>query len=176
MTGRNAHGAGRRPVLGLYRLLSILLIVVERHPAVEEWSLPALLRAARRTYGTAIRETLAGAGLDDIPRNGLFVIGAIARAGAPLSEIIEQLGVSKQGAGQVVDTLVVRGYLDREVDSDDRRRLRVALTERGHAAAALIREAVDRVDSELAARVGDENVARTRATLASLVRGVSADA
>jgi DNA-binding MarR family transcriptional regulator len=148
--------------------LSIILVLVERDPTVEEWSLPALLRAARRTYGTAIREALAEAGLDDIPRNGIFVIGAIAHTGAPLSEIIEQLGASKQAAGQLVDTLVLRGYLNREVDPDDRRRLRVTLTERGHTAAALIRGAVDHVDRELAATVGDENVARTRATLATL--------
>lgn len=149
--------------------MSILLIVVERDPSVEEWSLPALLRAARRTYGTAIREALAEAGLDDIPRNGIFVIGAIARSGAPLSEIINQLGASKQAAGQLVDTLVLRGYLDRSIDPRDRRRLRVTLTGRGQAAATVIRSTVDRVDAALAATVGDENVARTRATLAALV-------
>jgi DNA-binding MarR family transcriptional regulator len=150
--------------------------LVERDPTVEEWSLPALLRAARRTYGTAIREALAEAGLDDIPRNGIFVIGAIARTGAPLSEIIEQLGASKQAAGQLVDTLVLRGYLNRDVDPDDRRRLRVTLTERGHTAAALIRGAVDQVDRELAAIVGDENLARTRATLAALATTTHIDA
>ena len=31
----------------------------------------------------------------------------------PLSEIIDHLGVSKQAAGQLVDTLALRGYLDR---------------------------------------------------------------
>jgi DNA-binding MarR family transcriptional regulator len=105
--------------------------------------LPALLRSARRVYGTAIREALAAAGCGDVPRNGLFVIGAIARTGAPLSEVIDQLGVSKQAAGQLVDTLVMRGYLERTVDPDDRRRLRVALTERGASAASVIRAAVE---------------------------------
>ncbi len=136
---------------------------------VEDWSLPALLRTARRTYGAAIRHSLAEAGFDDVPRNGIFVIGAIARTGAPLSEIIEQLGVSKQAAGQLVDTLVLRGYLNRAVDPADRRRLVVVLTERGEAAATLTRSAVDRVDSELAARVGDDRVAGTRATLVALI-------
>ena len=97
---------------------------------------PALLRAARRTYGSAVRAALAEAGCDDMPRNGSYVVGAIDRTGAPLSQIITELGVSKQAAGQLVDTLVARGYLDRSPDPDDRRRLTITLTERGHAAAA----------------------------------------
>ena len=87
-----------------------------------ELTLPALLRAARSAYGAAIRSALAEAGCDDVPRNGSYVIGAIARTGEPLSDIIQWLGVSKQAAGQLVDTLVIRGFLGRSVDPDDRRR------------------------------------------------------
>ncbi len=68
-----------------------------------EPGLPALMRAARKTYGSAIRKALARADLDDIPKNGVFVISAISRSGAPLAEIINALGVSKQSAGQLVD-------------------------------------------------------------------------
>jgi DNA-binding MarR family transcriptional regulator len=135
----------------------------------DELAFPALLRAARRTYGAAIRRDLAEAGCDDLPRNGPYVIGGIARTGAPLSEIITGLGASKQAAGQLVDTLVTRGYLERSVDPDDRRRLTVSLTERGRAAAAVIRAAVQGVDAELLARVGPVHVAHTRATLAALI-------
>ncbi len=132
-------------------------------------SFPALLRAARTTYALAIREALIGAGHDDVPRNGIYVIGAIARTAAPLSQIIKELGVSKQAAGQLVDLLVLRGYLDRSVDAEDRRRLTVTLTERGRAAAAVSRSAVELLDAELAKRVGLEYVAHTRATLAALI-------
>ena len=137
--------------------------------SIDAWSLPALLRAARRAYGSAIRADLDEAGLDDVPRSGIYVIGAIARTEAPLSEIIEQLGVSKQAAGALVDTLVTRGYLERSIDPEDRRRLTVTLTERGEAAAVVVRAAVERVDAALIARVGPEYVAHTRATLASLI-------
>ena len=135
----------------------------------DEVAMPALLRAARRTYAAAVRSALAAAGCDDMPRNGSFVVGAIARTGAPLGEIVVWLGASKQAAGQLVDTLVTRGYLDRTVDPDDRRRLTIALTERGQAAAAVVRAAVDGVDAELVARVGAEEVARARATLGALI-------
>ncbi len=134
-----------------------------------EIAFPALLRGARTTYGSAIRKALAEAGCDDVPGNGSYVIGAIARTGAPLAEIIAGLGVSKQAAGQLVDTLVTRGYLDRSVDVEDRRRLTITLTERGHAAAAVIRSAIEHVDAGLVARVGTDYVAHARATLAALV-------
>jgi DNA-binding MarR family transcriptional regulator len=126
---------------------------------------------ARVTYGVAIREALSKEGCDDVPRNGIFVIGAIARTGAPLSRIIKELGVSKQAAGQLVDTLVLRGYLDRSVDPEDRRRQTVKLSERGCAAAAAARSAIERIDAELAKRVGAEYIAHTRATLAALIEG-----
>ena len=141
--------------------------------AEQDWSaevaLPAMLRAARRTYGTAIRAALADAGCDDMPRSGSFVIGAIARTGAPLGQIITDLGVSKQAASQLVDALVVRNYLDRTPDPEDRRRLTITLTDRGRATAEVIRAAVDAVDADLVQRVGAEYVAHARATLAALI-------
>jgi DNA-binding MarR family transcriptional regulator len=135
----------------------------------DQVTLPALLRSARRAYGAAIGDAQAKAGCDDIPRNGSFVIGAIARTGAPLSQVIEALGLSKQAAGYLVDTLVVRGYLERSVDPLDRRRLSVSLTDRGRVAAAATRRAVDALDAKLAKRVGVDYIAHTRATLCALI-------
>jgi DNA-binding MarR family transcriptional regulator len=143
--------------------------VVDGTEWFDEVSFPALLRAARAAYGSAIHAALAEAGADDVPANGSDVIGAIARTGAPLSDIIQWLGVSKQAAGQLVDTLVTRGFLSRAVDPEDRRRLTITLTERGEAVAGVIRTAVDGVDAALTPQVGVEYVAHTRATLAALV-------
>jgi DNA-binding MarR family transcriptional regulator len=134
------------------------------------------LGAARRTYGRAIRVALERADYDDIPPNGLFVLGAIARTGAPLSEIITGLGVSKQAAGALVDTLVTRGYLDRQPDPEDRRRLIVGLTARGGAAAEIIRDAADRVDAALRERVPADHIAIVRTTLLTLIELGRADA
>lgn len=133
--------------------------------------MPALLRGARAVYGAAIREALSKADYDDIPKNGIYVLGAIARTGAPLSEIIGRLGASKQAGGQLVDTLVTRGYLDRETDPQDRRRLTVRLSERGQEAAEISRAAIERIDGALARRVGRDWIAHTRATLLALMEG-----
>ncbi len=138
-------------------------------PWYEDVVVSTLLRGALRSYGSATRRALGRVGCDDLPRNGAYVVGAIARAGSPLSGIIRELGVSKQAAGQLVDTLVLRGYLVRSPDTDDRRRMTVALTERGRLAADAAHGAVEEVDAALTDRVGAARVATTRETLAALV-------
>lgn len=134
-----------------------------------EVALPALLRHARHTYGAAMRAALAARGYDDIPGNGLYVIGALALGEAPLSQIIRELRVSKQAAGQLVDALVLRGYLERQTDPDDRRRLTVTLTERGQAAADTQKAAREAIDAELLARMGGEKLLHAREVLAELI-------
>lgn len=133
--------------------------------------MPALLRHARTTYGLAIRQALAQAGFDDMPKNGPYVIGGLALGaeGLPLGQLVEELRVSKQAAGQLVDMLVLRGYIERKVDAQDRRKLTVTLTERGRAAAAAQAAARKTIDAELIARVGREDVNCTRRTLAALI-------
>lgn len=136
----------------------------------DEVAFPALLRGARSAYAAEIRRALADVDCTDLPRNGSFVVGAIARNGSPLGDVVVHLGLSKQAAGQLVDTLVARGYLERRPDPDDRRRLTVALTPRGELAAAAGREAVERVDARLAEQVGAANVVATRRTLGALTK------
>lgn len=134
-----------------------------------EVAFPALLRAARNVYTYAIRKALAENGFDDVPRNGIYVMGAIAKTGVPLSQIIRDLGVSKQAAGQLIDSLVLRGYLERTVDPEDRRRLNITLTERGRAVIAVSNPVVEGLEAGLLARVGAEYLAHARATLGALI-------
>jgi DNA-binding MarR family transcriptional regulator len=145
--------------------------MAEGNPANTEIVMTALLRHARTTYGAAMRRALAEAGYEDVPRNGMYVLGGLALGAgdAPLGRLVEELGVSKQAAGQLVDTLVLRGYLERTVDSEDRRKLTITLTPRGKAAAAAQGAAREKIDAELEDRVGRENVNRTRKTLAALI-------
>ena len=107
----------------------------------------------------------------DVPKNGLYVIGGLALGaeGIPLGQLVKELGVSKQAAGQLVDTLVLRSYLERAMDQEDRRKLTVTLTERGRMAAAAQAAAREHIDAELLARVGAASVAHTRKTLAALI-------
>ncbi len=136
----------------------------------EDVVIPALLRAARGSYGDAVRANLANAGFDDVPRSGPFVLGGMANRGWSATDMIEALEVTKQAASQLIDTLVIRGYLTREVNPDDRRRLTIELTDRGRAAAGVVRAAVDSVDAELAQMISAEEMAGLRAGLLALTK------
>lgn len=131
-------------------------------------SLPALLRGARGSYAHTITAFLARAGCDDMPQNGPYVLGGMARRQASAADMVHGLGVTRQAASQLIDTLVVRGYLSREVSPADRRRLLITLTDRGCAAAAAIRAAVAQVDEQLSVMISPAELAGLRAGLAAL--------
>ena len=134
----------------------------------EPVGIPVLLRAARGAYANAIRNRLADAGLDDLPRNGPYVLGGMANRRGSVVDLIRELDVTKQAASQLIDTLVVRGYLSRETDPVDRRRLSISLTDRGYAAAAAIGAGVHDVDVELAQACGPRQLAGFRTALEAL--------
>ncbi len=128
-----------------------------------------LLRAGRRAYAAAIRSELIARGMEDLPRNGPFVIQAIARSGAPLSEIANDLSVSKQAASKLIDLLVNRGFIERTVDAVDRRRITLTLTRRGKKAVSAVETATSRVDATLAEALSPQDLAGFRSGLSVLV-------
>ena len=141
-------------------------------PWYDEVPVPRLMREARGAYADAVRRALAEGGCDDVPRNGAFVIASLDRDPdarfSPQADTVVALRLSKQAASQLIDTLVLRGYLERRSDPDDRRRMGVRLTERGRAAAAAIQAAVASVDATLEQRITAEELRGLRAGLAAL--------
>jgi len=133
-------------------------------------SIPALLRGARGSYAHTIAGFLAEAGCDDLPQNGPFVLGGMANHRASAVDMIRGLGVTRQAASQLIDTLVVRGYLTREVNPADRRRLNIELTDRGRAAAEAVAAAIGQVDAELATMITPADLAGLRAGLIALAK------
>jgi len=131
--------------------------------------LSALLQAARGTYSHAIDTGLSRIGCDDLPTTGSYIISTMHWSGASLDAVIRWMGVTKQAVSQAVDTLVVRGYLERSHDPTDRRRVNLTLTERGREAGKMARTAVERIDRELLGQVGAKRVAHARATLVALL-------
>ncbi|MBV8446241.1 MAG: winged helix DNA-binding protein [Candidatus Dormibacteraeota bacterium] len=130
--------------------------------------LPALLRASRGAYSHSIRRHLAEAGFEDMPRNGPYVLGGVVNRGGSISDLVPQLGVSKQAASELVDSLVELGFMRRELDVTDRRRIRIEVTDRGRQAAAAVKSGVDAVDAELATRLSPQQLAGLRTGLVEL--------
>ena len=134
--------------------------------------MPQLMREAGDAYRDAVRQALAGAGCDDIPRNGAFVLASLDHhapepAFSPQADVVASLGLSKQAASQLIDTLVLREYLERRSDPEDRRRMGVRLTDRGRGAAIAVRTATDAVDATLAQLITADELHGLRAGLAA---------
>lgn len=130
--------------------------------------LPTLLRAGLVAYRDRVQAQLAAAGFDDLPRGGPYVLGAMANQGGAARDVMEQLGISKQAASKLIDLLVVRGYLARETDASDRRRMSLSVTDRGRAAARIVGTTVGAVEQELARTLDPGDVEALRRGLAAL--------
>jgi DNA-binding MarR family transcriptional regulator len=133
---------------------------------------PQLMREARDVYRDAVRRALEGAGCDDVPRNGVFVLAGLDHlatepAFSPQADVVSSLGLSKQMASQLIDTLVLREYLERRNDPVDRRRMEVRLTARGRTAAIAIQTAVDAIEAAIARLITADELHGLRAGLAA---------
>jgi|HubBroStandDraft_2_1064218.scaffolds.fasta_scaffold417480_1 DNA-binding MarR family transcriptional regulator len=134
----------------------------------DEMGIPGLLRMARKAYGNEVMAAFADGGFDDVPRNGAYVLGSVWADSSCFPRLTRELGVSKQAASQLIDTMAMRGYLERTPDAEDRRRMLLTLTPRGEAAATVSWQAACRVDEELARRLPEQGVQALRAGLIAL--------
>jgi DNA-binding MarR family transcriptional regulator/catechol 2,3-dioxygenase-like lactoylglutathione lyase family enzyme len=133
-----------------------------------ELATPTLMRAARGAYARAIRAQLHELGVDDLPRNGAFILAGIDATGGPRTDLPADLGVTKQAVSQVIDILVGRGYVTRHPDPGDRRRIVLDLTDSGQEVLHAVVRGVDEVDRELTERTSPEQVAALRTALKAL--------
>ena len=137
-------------------------------PGTDELATPTLMRAARGVYAQSIRTELHAIGADDLPRNGATLLSGIAATGGPRPDLPAGLGVTKQAVSQAIEILASRGYLERNPDPGDRRRITLALTGRGQEVVDAVVRGVESVDARLLERVPPEQVAAMRSALLAL--------
>jgi DNA-binding MarR family transcriptional regulator/catechol 2,3-dioxygenase-like lactoylglutathione lyase family enzyme len=133
-----------------------------------EYATPTLMRSARGTYAQSIRAALHAMGIDDLPRNGVFMLAEVATSGEPTQGLAADLGITKQAVSQLTDILVSRGYLERQPDADDRRRIALELTERGQQVLDVSIQGVEAVEHRLLERVSPEQIEAMRSVLIAL--------
>ena len=137
-------------------------------PDPYELATPTLMRAARGVYAQSIRTELQAIGVDDLPRNGATLLAGIAATGGPRPDLPAGLGVTKQAVSQAVEILARRGYLERNTDPGDRRRISLTLTPRGLQVVDAVVRGVESVDARLLERVPAGQVAAMRTALVAL--------
>src|SRR3954449_4539667 len=107
----------------------------------------ALLRVPWEAVQRHMLERLHEQGFDDLDAAHLNVFQYPGPQGTRPSELAAQLRMSKQALNYLLGQLERLDYLERRADPDDRRSKRVALTTRGIAAIAVIRDAVAEMET-----------------------------
>jgi DNA-binding MarR family transcriptional regulator len=131
-------------------------------------SVPWLLRRLNQHYRDATAGALAEAGFGDIPQRAYWALMALAAGAGDASEVVSQMGVTKQAVSKVVDILVASGYIDRRANPTDRRRTPLTLTAKGRKAVAVIERAVRATEQAFVAEVGTASFNRFTRTLRDL--------
>jgi DNA-binding MarR family transcriptional regulator len=135
-----------------------------------------LLAMAYQEFVDELRIDLARRGFDAQGRTDGYVLRALAARPMTVSALAVQLGMTKQGAGQVIDDMERRGYVARSPDPDDARARVVALSPHGTAALSAARAFHRRCERRLARRHGAAALTALREVLTSLAGDGEPDA
>ena len=73
-----------------------------------------------------------------------------------LSELCERLCLTKAALSQIANHMEEKGYLTREINKSNRRKVTVTLTPEGHEAMKRTGVEIDQIFSEFMSRLGDE--------------------
>lgn len=134
-----------------------------------------LLGMAFQLLLTEFNERVAAAGYPDLrPVHGM-AFQALWGRGATASELAGRLGVTKQAAGQIVDDLERRGYVQRQPHPEGGRRKLIVLTDAAHRHLEVAGAIMRRLEEEEAERVDGADPAVLRAELSRLIRGLGGE-
>src|SRR5262249_26767960 len=115
-----------------------------------EPDLGILLALAYQQFVTELHEDLGERGFTDLGRSDGYVFRALDAEAMTTSGLAERLGVSKQGAGQLVEDMTRRGYVRSRPDPSDGRARLLELTPRGQKALVAAHDFHRRYEQRLA--------------------------
>lgn len=98
----------------------------------------------------------------------LRVIGMVPREGITVTDLADQVGMTKQGTGQFVGQLVDDGYLTAEVHPEDRRVRVVRPTRLSQQASRQLARVLADLETQWAQRIGTRSYREFRAVLDQL--------
>jgi DNA-binding MarR family transcriptional regulator len=128
----------------------------------------ALLRMPYETVRQRMIDGLHERGFEDLHPAHLTVLQYPGPDGLRPSELAERTRMTKQALNYLLGQMEELGYLTRDVDPDDRRSKRLALTDRGTEALHAIREIVAGVEREWEGEMGAPRFAQLRELLIDL--------
>jgi DNA-binding MarR family transcriptional regulator len=115
-----------------------------------------------------VRDVFASEDWGGLRQSHFRVITSVPPEGISVTELGERVGMTKQGCGQFVASLVESGHLDVEQDPEDRRVRRVRRTPLGNRTVTAVTRRMVRIEEEWAGRVGDQPYRTFRRVLEQL--------
>ncbi len=131
----------------------------------QQSDLGILVLVAYQGFLRQLHADMATHGFDDLGRSDGVVMRVLAGRPRTVSELAGLLEISPQGAAQIVDDMVARGYATRRPDPTDARAKLVLLSERGSAAIAAARAFHRSFERRLVRRHGREAIDGFRSVL-----------
>lgn len=128
-----------------------------------------LLAMAYRTLIDTLHARLRAEDWTDVRRAYGFVLLATRSEPTTVTDLAELLGVTKQAASKLVESMVDSGYLLRTTDPDDARIKRIALAERGRRLLQAVERIYTDLEGEWAAVIGVRSVEQIRRSLTAVL-------
>ena len=132
----------------------------------------ALLRTAYNALAARVYASVVSSGTefdDHRPSHGNVMEQLELEDGLRLTDIAARAGITAQSAGELVDDLESKGYLERRPDPVDRRAKRIYLTERGRKSTRLGKRAQADVENSLAELLGEQRYHLLRRTVEDII-------
>ncbi|MET0839820.1 MAG: MarR family transcriptional regulator [Marmoricola sp.] len=130
----------------------------------EELQVPLLMGLLFREVST----TMAAEEWGGLRQSHFRVISSVPPEGISVTELAERVGMTKQGCGQFVTTLVGSGHLKVEQDRTDRRVRRVRRTPKGNRTIVSVTDRILAIEDDWASRVGERRYRTFRRVLEEL--------
>src|SRR5690606_18063721 len=127
--------------------------------------LQVLFKAARLANEEGIARARAAAGEGRLRVAHTTLFPHISFEGVRLTQLAERVGVTKQAVAQLVDELEEMGLVERVPDPSDGRAKRIRFSARGREGLMLGLGVLKKLERELAAAVGAEELAAAHRTL-----------
>jgi DNA-binding MarR family transcriptional regulator len=131
--------------------------------------LAQLLLGGFRILADQAAAELLARGYEEIRPAQEFALQAILSGADNASELGRRMSVSKQAAAKTIAILEERNYVGRQPDPADRRRMRLYVTDHGHAMLHEGEAIFDQLREQWAEQVGTEALERVESTLRQLV-------
>jgi DNA-binding MarR family transcriptional regulator len=136
---------------------------------VDVTALARLLAIAYRQLIDDLHLRLRERGWQDVRPAYGFVLLAARDAPVTVSGLADGLGVTKQAASKLAESMVADGYLQRGDEAEDARRRPLILSPDGHRLLAEVEDIYTELESGWAQRIGADAVERLRADLVAVV-------